>query len=180
MTPHLSRLLHRSWYNRVQVLSDLHFEIGQQYAAFTLPVAAPYLLLAGDIGRLVDYSGYLSLLAAQAARFEAVLVVLGNHEFCGMSHAKRSRRRSTRAARSRRPLRPSCWPRGAARAGRPTVRAWVFGHTHHCTDMVCAGVRVMANQRRYVLPGMSLAAVKGAKWKKRARTFDPAKVVVVR
>ncbi|EPE24449.1 hypothetical protein GLAREA_08301 [Glarea lozoyensis ATCC 20868] len=38
-----------------QILSDLHLEVGQQYSTFKIPVAAPYLILAGDIGRLIDY-----------------------------------------------------------------------------------------------------------------------------
>lgn len=83
----LKRLLHRSWYSRVQVLSDLHLEIGSQYGSFTFPATAPYLLLAGDVGRLVDYDGYLGFLAAQTARYDAVLLVLGNHEFYQLSYA---------------------------------------------------------------------------------------------
>ncbi|XWW95812.1 hypothetical protein V2A60_003780 [Cordyceps javanica] len=87
MRSSLLRLLRRSWYSRVQILSDLHLEVGQQYAAFTFPATAPYLLLAGDVGRLVDYDGYRAFLAAQTARYEAVLLVLGNHEFYGLSRA---------------------------------------------------------------------------------------------
>lgn len=80
------RLLHRSWHNRIQILSDLHLEIGQQYASFTFPVSAPYLLLAGDIGRLADYENYLTFLRAQTSRFETVFLVLGNHEFYGLNY----------------------------------------------------------------------------------------------
>lgn len=42
--------------------------------------------MAGDIGRLVDYDAYLGFLGAQAARYEKVLLVLGNHEFYGAEH----------------------------------------------------------------------------------------------
>jgi hypothetical protein len=38
-----------------QVLSDLRLEIGQQYSSFKFPVTAPCLILAEDIGRLIDY-----------------------------------------------------------------------------------------------------------------------------
>lgn len=63
---------------RVQVLSDLHLEVGSQYATYICPVAAPFLLLAGDIGRLIDYEGYLEFLAAQVSRFDKVFLILGN------------------------------------------------------------------------------------------------------
>ncbi|KAH8649904.1 putative calcineurin-like phosphoesterase [Xylariales sp. PMI_506] len=71
---------------RIQILSDLHLEVGQQYASYTFPASAPLLLLGGDIGRLVDYDAYLKFLEAQSSRFNKVLLVLGNHEFYGMDH----------------------------------------------------------------------------------------------
>jgi len=33
------------------------------------------------------------------------------------------------------------------------VKVWVFGHTHFSTEFERAGVRVLSNQRGYVLPG---------------------------
>ncbi|KAJ4865490.1 calcineurin-like phosphoesterase domain-containing protein [Trichoderma breve] len=66
---------------RIQILSDLHLEIGQQYMSYTFPVTAPFLLLAGDIGRLVDYGNYKAFLEMQASRYKKVFLVLGNHEF---------------------------------------------------------------------------------------------------
>ncbi|KAF2226150.1 putative calcineurin-like phosphoesterase [Elsinoe ampelina] len=66
---------------RAQVQSDLHLEIGQQYNTYSFPVTAPYLILAGDIGRLIDYKNYLDFLKEQAARYKQVFLVLGNHEF---------------------------------------------------------------------------------------------------
>ncbi|TWU76672.1 hypothetical protein ED733_008471 [Metarhizium rileyi] len=71
---------------RVQVLSDLHLEVGQQYLSFTFPATAPFLLLGGDIGRLIDYDGYLKFLEAQVSRYEKVFLVLGNHEFYGLDY----------------------------------------------------------------------------------------------
>lgn len=41
----------------VQILSDLHLEVGQQYRTYTFPVMAPLLLLAGDIGNLTNDEG---------------------------------------------------------------------------------------------------------------------------
>jgi len=71
---------------RVQLLSDLHLEVGQQYTTFAFPVSAPFLLLAGDIGRLIDYNGYLAFLEAQVASYSKVFLVLGNHEFYGLDY----------------------------------------------------------------------------------------------
>jgi len=70
-----------------QIASDLHLEVGQQYSSFKIPPTAPYLILAGDIGRLIDYDSYLAFLASQTAQFELVFLVLGNHEFYGLSIA---------------------------------------------------------------------------------------------
>lgn len=71
---------------QVQIMSDLHLEVGQQYQTFDFPVAGKYLVLAGDIGRLVDYEGYRGFLERQAGRFAKVFLVLGNHEFFEMSY----------------------------------------------------------------------------------------------
>lgn len=68
-----------------QIMSDLHLEISQQYSSFDIPVAARYLILAGDVGRLVDYDAYVTFLQKQTDRFELVFLVLGNHEFHGTS-----------------------------------------------------------------------------------------------
>ncbi|KAJ5818572.1 hypothetical protein N7474_004163 [Penicillium riverlandense] len=64
-----------------QVLSDLHLEINQQYLTFEIPVCAKYLILAGDVGRLLDYDNYRDFLRKQTDRFEIVFLILGNHEF---------------------------------------------------------------------------------------------------
>ncbi|RYP71631.1 hypothetical protein DL770_008088 [Monosporascus sp. CRB-9-2] len=71
---------------RVQILSDLHLEVGQQYLSYIFPVSAPFLLLGGDVGRLTDYDGYLKFLEAQVSRYEKVFLVLGNHEFYGLDY----------------------------------------------------------------------------------------------
>ena len=66
-------------------MSDLHLEIGNQYEFFQIPAtAASHLILAGDIGRLAD-EGYAEFLYRHAAQFEAIFLVLGNHEFYGIS-----------------------------------------------------------------------------------------------
>lgn len=70
----------------MQIMSDLHLEVGQQYQTFDFPVTAKWLVLAGDIGRLVDYEGYRIFLEAQVGRYEKVFLVLGNHEFYDLSY----------------------------------------------------------------------------------------------
>lgn len=64
-----------------QVLSDLHLEINQQYSSFEVPVCAKHLILAGDVGCLVDYENYRDFVQKQTDRFELVFLILGNHEF---------------------------------------------------------------------------------------------------
>lgn len=68
-----------------QYMSDLHLEVGQQYLTFDFDRTAPNLILAGDIGRMIDYDGYLAFLKKQTTRYEHVFLVLGNHEFYGTS-----------------------------------------------------------------------------------------------
>ncbi|KAL4750532.1 hypothetical protein BDW72DRAFT_213292 [Aspergillus terricola var. indicus] len=64
-----------------QVLSDLHLEVNQQYLTFEIPLCSKHLILAGDIGCLLDYDNYLGFLQRQTDRFNLVFLVLGNHEF---------------------------------------------------------------------------------------------------
>lgn len=68
-----------------QILSDLHLELGQQYSHFHILASAPYLILAGDIGNLCHYQSYLDFLRRQCENFRQVFLVLGNHEFYGIS-----------------------------------------------------------------------------------------------
>lgn len=72
----------------VQVMSDLHLEAGQAYQTFEITPCAPYLLLAGDVGRLQDYDYYCEFLQRQCPRFEKVCLVLGNLEFHGLSRTE--------------------------------------------------------------------------------------------
>ena len=67
-------------------MSDLHLETSQQYHSFDFPATAPDLILGGDVGRLVDYDGYLAFLQRHADRYRRVFLVLGNHEFYGTSY----------------------------------------------------------------------------------------------
>lgn len=34
------------------------------------------------------------------------------------------------------------------------VQLWGFGHTHYCSESVCGQVKLVSNQRGYVLPNM--------------------------
>ena len=70
-----------------QVLSDLHLKVDQEYASFDISVSARYLILASNIGHLVDYDAYLGFLVRRTQLSEKVFLALGNHEFHGMSVA---------------------------------------------------------------------------------------------
>jgi len=67
-----------------QILSDLHLDNESQYLTFHIPVAAPYLILGGNIGRLADYDDYLSFLVRRCNLHEKVYLVLGALEFYGI------------------------------------------------------------------------------------------------
>ena len=71
-----------------QYMSDLHLEIGSRYTDFRIPPVAPYLILAGDVGRLVDYEKYLEFLRLVSCDFRHVYLILGNHEFYGLSRVE--------------------------------------------------------------------------------------------
>ncbi|PGH28660.1 hypothetical protein GX50_08598 [[Emmonsia] crescens] len=70
---------------RFQIMSDLHLEVCQQYANFHITPRADRLILAGDIGRLADYEALRDFLCLQCKKFIEVYLVLGNHEFFGVS-----------------------------------------------------------------------------------------------
>jgi hypothetical protein len=68
-----------------QVLSDLNLDYESQYLTFHIPVAAPYLILAGNIGCLAHYDDYLSFLVRRCNLHEKVYLVLGALEFHDIS-----------------------------------------------------------------------------------------------
>lgn len=51
------------------------------------------------------------------------------------------------------------------------VNAWVFGHTHYTTEFMELGIRIVSNQRGYVLPWSNP--------KDKEYKFDPSKVILV-
>lgn len=283
---------------QVQTLSDLHLEVGQQYQSYHFPASAPFLLLGGDIGRLIDYDGYLTFLAAQTSRYERIFLVLGNHEFYGLdyqsgldkahglvkepslagrvvllhrgrwddpdseltvigctlwskipeedasiveakindfkkiagwtaqkhntthteevswlrdqitqlqtqdststasSSSSSSKRRLLVATHHAPCIQGTSRPSDAANPWSSAfatdvlldplhegwasrVQVWVFGHTHYSTDFLRRGVRVVANQRGYVLPGGEAQKMEGKKARSRrtSHEFDAGMVV---
>lgn len=69
-----------------QVLSDLYLNHESQYLTFHIPVSAPYLILAGNVGQLADYDAYLSFLVRRCNLYDGVFLVLGALEFQGLTH----------------------------------------------------------------------------------------------
>lgn len=71
---------------KIQLLSDIHLEVGTQYTTYTFPQTAPFLLLAGDIGNVAHRSPYLAFLSALVPKYTRIFLLLGNHEFYGLTH----------------------------------------------------------------------------------------------
>ncbi|KAF2262239.1 hypothetical protein CC78DRAFT_535002 [Lojkania enalia] len=68
-----------------QILSDLYLNNESQYLTFHIPPTAPYLILGGNIGCLIDYEAYLSFLIRRCNLYDHVFLVLGSLEFHGLS-----------------------------------------------------------------------------------------------
>ncbi|KAH6664439.1 hypothetical protein B0J14DRAFT_607659 [Halenospora varia] len=72
---------------KLQILSDLHLEKHPtSYQTYRIPPKAPYLILAGDIGRATTPShltAFLHFLSTQCSVFKKVFLVAGNNEFKG-------------------------------------------------------------------------------------------------
>ncbi|KAH8768948.1 Metallo-dependent phosphatase-like protein [Diaporthe sp. PMI_573] len=293
IVPRLRDALNPRRNSQVQIMSDLHLEVGQQYQTFDFPVAGRLLILAGDIGRLIDYEDYRTFLERQVGRFDKVGLVLGNHEFFGLSYkegisrAKQLSREPSLEAKlvlldravwtdetsgsivmgctlwsfipdsaravveskvsdykkiegwsvdmhNQRHTEDAAWlasklqslsknikvnhhqqqgrnilvvthhapsltgtsaPEHANNPWTPAfatdllprlntdrVKTWVFGHTHHTTELFSDGVRLIANQRGYVIPGSKpKVAQEPSKWswtrKPDRSKFDPERVV---
>lgn len=72
--------------NLLQIVSDLHIDHNVNYP---IVPRAPNLALLGDIGMLTKYNNsiddYSRYLNKQARQFDNVFVVLGNHEYYGLT-----------------------------------------------------------------------------------------------
>ncbi|KAL7627449.1 hypothetical protein AAE478_001642 [Parahypoxylon ruwenzoriense] len=70
---------------KIQIISDLHLELGFKYDSFEIPQEAPYLALLGNIGSFHDGHRelYLKFLERQLERYQAVFYVLGMRELSG-------------------------------------------------------------------------------------------------
>ncbi|CAJ2507503.1 Uu.00g086890.m01.CDS01 [Anthostomella pinea] len=246
----------------LQLLSDLHLEVAQQYSTFTFPAVAPFLLLAGDIGRLIDYAGYLVFLEAQVARAQELseepslvgrlillnktrwddpasrLTILGctlwsaipldirdivkskvsdfkkidgwtveKHDHTHAEEAEWLRKQvsevtsqegdsgrklivvthhapcmqgTSRPADSANPWTPAFATDLVGHEEWRGINTWVFGHMHYSTDLVRDGIRVVANQRGYVLPGSAAYEAESDRRKKRGKhDFEPSMVIVI-
>jgi 3',5'-cyclic AMP phosphodiesterase CpdA len=65
----------------IQILSDLHLEVGKAYDIFEIVPKAPHLALLGDIANIALHKDEcLAFLTRQLQQFRTVLFVPGNHE----------------------------------------------------------------------------------------------------
>ena len=65
----------------IQILSDLHLEVGKAYDIFEIEPKAPHLAVLGDIGTVVVHKeDFLGFLTRQLRQFQTVMFVPGNHE----------------------------------------------------------------------------------------------------
>ncbi|KAM7188805.1 Metallo-dependent phosphatase-like protein [Naviculisporaceae sp. PSN 640] len=65
----------------IQILSDLHLEVGKLYDTFEIKPNAPHLALLGDIGNVAAHKDeFLAFLTRQLRQFQTVMLVPGNHE----------------------------------------------------------------------------------------------------
>ncbi|KEY73779.1 hypothetical protein S7711_03086 [Stachybotrys chartarum IBT 7711] len=65
----------------IQIMSDLHLEMANEYATFHITPTADYLGLLGDIGNVVKHKEkFFEFITRQLLQFKAVLFVPGNHE----------------------------------------------------------------------------------------------------
>ncbi|KAK2746022.1 hypothetical protein FQN55_005844 [Onygenales sp. PD_40] len=175
-------------------MSDLHLEVGQQYANFHITPRATRLILAGDIGRLADYEAFRDFLQLQCEKFALVYLVLGNHEFFGVSRQGGLRLAamlqqepglsdklivmnwkmesglkwkiivishhapSTKGTKSSDEGNPWSSAFGTDLLGQKErshlydVQLWIFGHTHHSAELLRGQVKLVSNQRGYVVP----------------------------
>ncbi|KAI9799503.1 MAG: hypothetical protein M1833_004025 [Piccolia ochrophora] len=68
-----------------QIMSDLFLETSGCYTTFNIPRRAPFLVLAGNIGRLCNYGTYYFFIHKQCKAFEHVYLVPGNDDFTDRS-----------------------------------------------------------------------------------------------
>lgn len=80
----------------IQFMSDLHWErfhdkVAQRYSVPEIPRRAPYIILAGDIGRFCGRNALQNALQQLCERFDKVLLIPGNHEFYGSAREEELR-----------------------------------------------------------------------------------------
>ena len=77
-------------------MSDLHWErfhdkVAQRYSVPEIPRRAPYIILAGDIGRFCGRNALQNALQQLCERFDKVLLIPRNHEFYGSAREEELR-----------------------------------------------------------------------------------------
>ncbi|KAJ4146965.1 hypothetical protein LMH87_001518 [Akanthomyces muscarius] len=153
------------------ILSDLHLEIGQQYASFTFPhsVSQTNRPASCNPGVHAREAAWLrkevANLTAAATQQTRNLLIATHHAPCldGTSQPEHAHNLWSSAFATEM-LASGDWS---------PVKTWVFGHTHYSTDFVRNDIRIVANQRGYVMPLPNRYPSNGSA----SNYFDAGKVV---
>lgn len=70
---------------KFQIVSDIHIESLQRPLLEAVKPTAPYLIIAGDLGRLENWDGYQRACRTLCGAFEKVFLIPGNHEYYAMN-----------------------------------------------------------------------------------------------
>ncbi|KAG8415362.1 hypothetical protein J3459_011424 [Metarhizium acridum] len=91
----------------------------------------------------------ITLLAKEGGQKPREILVATHHAPCvaGTSHPDHSSNTGTVAFAT------DLITQDGAQDGLDHVKVWAFGHTHYSTDTVRNGIRLVSNQRGYVIPG---------------------------
>jgi hypothetical protein len=70
---------------KFQIVSDIHIESLQRPLLEAVKPVAPYLIIAGDLGRVENWAGYQQACRILCGAFEKVFLIPGNHEYYAMN-----------------------------------------------------------------------------------------------
>lgn len=136
-------------------------------------MCAEHLILAGDVGRLVDY-GHNGSHQLDIAWLLGEIESLQNKKrsILVVTHHAPSLQDTSSPQHANNPWSSAFATDVLSQIPKSSgINSWIFGHTHYTTEFQHQGIRVMANQRGYVLPWKDSKGPKNA--------FDVGKVIHV-